>query len=70
MLVAFVSGSGSWTVNENVTLPPITFAIVRFVISKGGVLVEAASGAACMPVLRVVAASRASVWNIMVEGWR
>jgi hypothetical protein len=41
--VALVRGSGSRTVNENVTLPPITFPMLRFEISNGGVV---AAGAA------------------------
>ena len=57
-----MSGSGSWTVNENVTLPPITFPMVRFEISKGG---ADARGAAWMAVVKVVAMIRASVWSIL-----
>ena len=41
--VVLVRGSGSRTVKENVTLPPITLPMLRFEISNGGA--EAAGAA-------------------------
>lgn len=61
--VASVNGSGSCTVNENVTLPPMIFPMLSFESSKGG---ASAAGAACVMAVSVAAMRRAAVRSILV----